>query len=63
MMLFVFLVAYWLAMQFNASFDVYFENPMGGIWMWSIIGFGLAAAWIYERQPELLWTARFELKS
>lgn len=63
MMLFVFLVAYWLALQFNASFDVYFENPMGGIWMWSIVGFGLAAAWIYERHPEVLWRQRFELQS
>ena len=62
MMLFVFLVAYWLAMQFNASFDVYFEGPMGGIWFWSIIGFGLAATWIYERQPELLWGDAFEVK-
>lgn len=63
MMLFVFLVAYWLAIQFNAGFDVYLENPMGGIWMWSIIGFGLAAAWIYERQPGVLHTERFELTS
>lgn len=63
MMLFVFLVAYWLAIQFNGSFDVYFENPMGGIWLWSVIGFGLAAAWIYERQPELLWAERFKLQS
>ena len=38
MMLFVFLVAYWLALQFNATFDVYFESPMGGIWMWSLHG-------------------------
>lgn len=63
MMLFVFLVAYWLALQFNATFDVYFENPMGGIWMWSLVGFGLAAAWIYERQPEVLSGKRFELQS
>lgn len=62
MMLFVFLVAYWLAMQFNASFDVYFEGPMGGIWVWSIIGFGLAAAWIYERYPEVLWGDEFEVQ-
>ncbi|MFI4860388.1 MAG: O-antigen ligase family protein [Phycisphaerales bacterium JB063] len=62
MMLFVFLVAYWLAMQFNASFDVYFEGPMGGIWVWSIIGLGLAAAWIYERYPEVLWGDEFEVQ-
>ena len=63
MMLFVFLVAYWLALQFNATFDVYFESPMGGIWMWSLLGFGLAAAWIFERQPEVLWGERFKLQS
>ncbi|MEM9414118.1 MAG: O-antigen ligase family protein [Planctomycetota bacterium] len=62
MMLFVFLVAYWLAMHFNAAFDVYFEGPMGGIWLWSIIGFGLAASWVYERRPELLWGKPFEVQ-
>jgi len=37
------LFAYWLAMIVNASFDVYFEGPQGGIWFWSVFGLGLAA--------------------
>jgi hypothetical protein len=37
------LLAYWLAMIVNASFDVFFEGPQGGIWFWSIFGLGLAA--------------------
>jgi hypothetical protein len=27
---------------------------MGGIWLWSIIGVGLAAMWIYDREPSIL---------
>lgn len=61
MMVFVFLVAYWLALNFNAAFDVYFEGPMGGLWFWSVVGFGLAAAWVYEHRPELLHTDEFEV--
>lgn len=37
-----FLLTVWLAMQINASFDVYLEGPMGGIWFWTIIGIGVA---------------------
>jgi hypothetical protein len=37
------LFAYWLALIVNASFDVFFEGPQGGIWFWSIFGLGLAA--------------------
>jgi hypothetical protein len=36
--------AYWLAALVNASFDVYLEGPQGGIWFWSVIGLGIAAA-------------------
>lgn len=35
------LLAYWLAFLFNASFDVFLEGPMGGVWFWSIVGMGL----------------------
>jgi hypothetical protein len=38
------ILAYWLAMLVNASFDVYLEGPQGGIWFWSVFGLGLAAA-------------------
>jgi O-antigen ligase len=52
--LFLFLLAYWLAFMVNASFDVFMEGPMGGIWFWCIFGLGLAAIWIYRRDPEML---------
>ncbi|TMD61170.1 MAG: O-antigen ligase family protein [Chloroflexi bacterium] len=37
------LLAYWLAILVNTSFDPYLEGPQGGIWFWSILGLGLAA--------------------
>lgn len=39
----VWLLAYWLAIMINAAFDVYIEGPQGGIWLWTIFGFGMAA--------------------
>jgi hypothetical protein len=36
--------AYWLAAVVNASFDVYLQGPQGGIWYWSVMGLGIAAA-------------------
>jgi hypothetical protein len=27
----------------NGGFDVFLEGPQGGIWFWSIMGFGMAA--------------------
>jgi hypothetical protein len=38
----------------NASFDVFIEGPMGGIWLWTIYGVGLAAVWAYGHHPEIL---------
>ncbi len=52
--LFLFLFSYWLAIMVNASFDVVLENPMGGIWMWTLYGVGLGATWIHRHQPEIL---------
>src|SRR4029079_15012547 len=40
--LFAWVLAYWLACSINASFDVYFEGPQGGIWFWCIFGYGMA---------------------
>ncbi len=34
----VWLSAYLAAMLVNACFDVYIENPMGGVWFWTMIG-------------------------
>lgn len=39
----VWLFAYWVAFMVNMTFDVYLEGPQGGIWYWSLMGFGLAA--------------------
>jgi len=33
----------WLAAMINLSFDVYVEGPVGGMWFWAAIGFGVAA--------------------
>lgn len=39
----VWILAYWTAFMVNATFDVFLEGPQGGIWFWSLMGFGLAA--------------------
>ncbi|MGE0652376.1 MAG: O-antigen ligase family protein [Alphaproteobacteria bacterium] len=36
------LLAAWAAFIVNMTFDVYLEGPQGGIWFWSLIGFGIA---------------------
>ena len=51
--IFAFLVAYWAAFMVNASFDVFLEGPMGGIWLWSVIGFGLGALHLYKTQTSV----------
>ncbi len=51
---FIWLLAVWAAIMLNASFDVYLEGPMGGVWFWVIFGIGISAAWIYQRYPEIL---------
>jgi hypothetical protein len=51
--LFLVLLVYWLGFMVNATFDVFIEGPMGGIWYWSIYGVGLAGMWIYRRNPAM----------
>jgi hypothetical protein len=46
----VWLFVYWLVMIINSSFDVYLEGPQGGIWFWTIVGLGLAACRIQQRE-------------
>jgi len=46
--LFLALAAYWIAFMINASFDVFLEGPMGGVWFWVVFGFGLAAVRVYD---------------
>ncbi|MEO0514097.1 MAG: O-antigen ligase family protein [Planctomycetota bacterium] len=53
-MWFVLLVAYWVALCFNASVDVYFEGPMGGVWYWAVTGLGFGSIWVYKRYPEVM---------
>jgi len=55
--IFAFLVSYWVAFHVNASFDVFLEGPMGGIWLWSLMGFGLAAKYWYDRDPSVISSA------
>jgi hypothetical protein len=35
------LLAYWVAMMLDTSFDPYLEGPQGGIWFWAVFGLGL----------------------
>ena len=51
--IFCFLMCYWIALNANASFDVFLEGPMGGIWLWSVMGFGIAARYHFDRSPEI----------
>jgi hypothetical protein len=50
--IFLFLMAYFIAALVNASFDVYLEGPMGGIWFWCLYGIGLAAIVAYRKLGE-----------
>ena len=52
--LFLFLGCFWAAFLINASFDVFLEGPMGGIWFWNVYGIGIASLWMYKRQPKEL---------
>jgi O-antigen ligase len=60
--LFMFLLAYWVALTANTGFDVFLEGPMGGIWIWSVFGVGIAALYIYKRCPEALYMNEEELQ-
>lgn len=48
------LLVFFLAALVNASFDVYLEGPMGGIWFWTVFGIGAASIHLLRTQPELL---------
>lgn len=58
--LLAFLGVYWTAFLVNATFDVYLEGPMGGIWFWCVFGWGLATVLVYRRAPEVLVDAPSE---
>jgi O-antigen ligase len=40
--LFAWVLAYWVAVLLNASFDPYLESPQGGIWFWCVFAYGIA---------------------
>jgi O-antigen ligase len=45
----VWLLAYWMAFLFDMQVDVLIENPMGGIWFWSLVGI----SWVFiYRMPK-----------
>ena len=44
------ILAYWMAFMVNGAFDVFLEGPQGGIWFWSLFGFGIAALETQWRQ-------------
>jgi hypothetical protein len=43
----------WLAVVVNMSFDVYIEGPVGGIWFWTLIGFGVAALRVQKHESNV----------
>jgi O-antigen ligase len=50
-------LGFWVAFLVNASFDVFLEGPQGGIWFWSLFGFGIAVVEA-QREGEKLLDAR-----
>ncbi|MGH9343593.1 MAG: O-antigen ligase family protein [Terriglobia bacterium] len=48
------ILCYWLSLVINMSFEVYIEGPVGGIWFWSIIGFGVAVMRIQANESRQL---------
>ena len=43
------ILAYWVAMMVDTSFDPYLEGPQGGIWFWAIFGLGLVVMRLVPR--------------
>lgn len=62
MAVFAFLSAYFVAIHLNASFDVFLEGPMGGIWFWTVFGTGLAACHLHRHRPDVLLDAAAPLE-
>lgn len=45
------ILCYWVAFLVTATFDVFLEGPHGGIWFWSLMGYGLAVVAQQRRAP------------
>lgn len=50
--LFAWVICYWVALMTAASFDVFLENPMAGIPLWTIFGLGWGSHIIFSRCRE-----------
>ncbi|NMB58234.1 MAG: O-antigen ligase family protein [Chloroflexi bacterium] len=59
-LLYVWVAIYWLAFMINGSFDVFFEGPQGGIWLWSLIGFGLALIYAERNNTDVVTKTSIE---
>ena len=46
------ILGYWAAFIVNGAFDVFLEGPQGGIWFWSLVGFGLSVLHAQSRHPD-----------
>ena len=53
MAVFAWLAGFWTASMVNASFDVFLEGPMGAVWVWSMMGLGVAAVRLHNTRPDL----------
>ena len=53
--LFLVLLTYWAALLTNATFDVFIEGPMGGVWLWAVYGIGIASVLTFRRYPQVLY--------
>ena len=52
--LFLFLFCYWIAFMITINFEVVLEGPSGGVWLWSLLGLGLAAMFVYDSHADLM---------
>lgn len=55
---FAFLLCFWLALITNAGFSVFLENPVGGIWLWTVFGVGLASMHTFDTEARSKRMAR-----
>ena len=58
---FAWVAGFWTAAMANASFDVFIEGPMGAVWLWTVVGVGIAAVRLSRTHPDLLASAHVPL--
>jgi len=47
---FLWILSYWAAIMTEATFDVYLESPQGGIWLWCVLGMGIAGLRVHNEK-------------